>query len=81
MTMKEHEKHFGLIAVGKEFITLEDLMKALRLQAKEAGEDKGQMLIGQILIKMGVMNAPQVMEVLNTMDSAHAITDDVTVRE
>ena len=68
MKLKEHEKRFGMIAVGKGFITLKQLVKAMEIQVKEDIEKGEHRLIGQILIGMKAMDTAQVMEVLDTAD-------------
>ena len=68
MTIKEHEKRFGLIAVGKGFITLEQLIEAMKIQVEEDIQDASHRLIGEILVDIGAMSAPQIIDVLNAMD-------------
>ena len=68
MTIKEHEKRFGLIAVGKGFITLEQLIEAIKTQVEEDVKGAGHRLIGEILVDMGAMDGPQVIDVLNAVD-------------
>ena len=68
MTIKEHEKRFGLIAVGKGFITLEQLIEAIKTQVEEDVKSAGHRLIGEILVDMGAMDGPQVIDVLNAVD-------------
>ena len=68
--LKESERRFGFIAVGKGFITLEQLVGALNVQVTEEVETKVHRLIGQILIGMGAMNGPQIIEVLESIDKS-----------
>ncbi len=82
MIIKEHEKRFGLIAVGKGFITLEQLIKAMQIQVTEDVERLKHRLIGEILIEMDAMNSSQIMEVLNSMDNRDVVIDKhIKVRE
>ncbi|MFC1532738.1 hypothetical protein ACFL7M_05155 [Thermodesulfobacteriota bacterium] len=70
MEVKEHEKRFGVIALGKGFITLAQLIEAMKTQVTEDMEKGKHRLIGQILIENNVMNTSQVREVLDLVDSA-----------
>jgi hypothetical protein len=60
-------KRFGTIAVEKGFITVDQLVKALNIQAREDVEGKNHRLIGSILIDQGFMTDSQVNEILETM--------------
>ena len=66
MTTGPHlEKRFGLTAVKKGFITLEQLMTALKIQLKEDLDDLSRhRLLGEILIELGFMNTEQINKVL-----------------
>ncbi|MFC1821039.1 hypothetical protein ACFLZG_08160 [Thermodesulfobacteriota bacterium] len=70
MEVKEHKKRFGVIALGKGFITLAQLIEAMKTQVTEDMEKGKHRLIGQILIENNVMNTSQVREVLDLVDSA-----------
>ena len=70
MELKEHEKRFGIIALGKGFISLKQLIDAMKVQVEEDVEQGKHRLIGQILIDMGAMDTPKVMEVLDAVDKA-----------
>ena len=55
--MKKHyHKRFGNIAVEKEYINEEQLLKALEKQAKENLNEGKHRLLGQILIDEGLNN-------------------------
>ena len=58
---------FGVVAVGKEFITLDQLSTAMRIQIEEDVGQKEHRPIGEILLGMGHMNPPQLNEVLTEM--------------
>ena len=67
--LKEHEKRFGVIALGKGFITLTQLIEAMKIQVTEDLEKGRHRLLGQILIEKNVMNSAQVKEVLELVES------------
>jgi Ca2+-binding EF-hand superfamily protein len=75
--MKEFEKRFGLTAVGKGFITLDQLTEAMKIQIKGDTDRAVHIVIGEILMEMGALNASQVMEVLNTMDKNITSTEKI----
>ena len=80
--MKPFEKRFGMIAVGKGFITLEQLLGAMKIQISDDVDDKkSHRLIGEILIEMGLLNPPQIGEVLDSMDRDMRIHEKIDVRE
>ncbi|MBN1832508.1 MAG: hypothetical protein JW896_10395 [Deltaproteobacteria bacterium] len=62
-------KRFGVIAVEKGFITLEQLVEAMTLQIQEETEGERHRLIGQILLSLGYLTSSQIDEVMETMDS------------
>ncbi len=62
-------KRFGVIAVEKGFITLEQLVEAMTLQIQEETEGERHRLIGQILLSLGYLTSPQIDEVMETIDS------------
>ena len=64
MAIEDLEKHFGTTAVGKGFITFDQLMEALEIQEREDMEGKKHRLIGTIFFDMGFMTLPQIEEVL-----------------
>ena len=67
MTLEELEKRFGATAVGKGFVTVDQLMEALQIQVRENIEERRHRLIGQILFDQGFMTLPQIEEVLTSM--------------
>lgn len=80
--MKPFEKRFGMIAVGKGFITLEQLLEAMKIQISDDVDDKkSHRLIGDVLIEMGLLNPPQIGEVLDSMDRDMRIHEKIDVRE
>ena len=64
------QKRFGSIAVEKGFITTEQLVEALAVQAKENVEKGEHRLLGQILLEQGLVTATQIDEILETMSKA-----------
>ena len=67
MTIKVHDKRFGVIAVEKRFITKEQLFEALRVQVEEDLSGKSHTLIGIILIRLGYLSPEQADEVLSVI--------------
>lgn len=66
--MKKHyHKRFGTIAVDKGYISENQLIKALELQAKENIKDGKHRLLGQIFLDEGLLTDTQVDEILETM--------------
>ena len=67
MGIKERDKRFGVTAVEKELITLDQLFDAMKIQLTEEIEKGEHRLIGTILFDMGVLSPPQIDEVLDSM--------------
>ncbi len=66
--MKKHyHKRFGTIAVDKGFISENQLIKALELQAKENVKEGKHRLLGQIFVDEGLLTEAQVDDILETM--------------
>ena len=74
MIRKKLKTRFGTIAVDKGFITSEQLMEALTIQARENEEQGTHRLIGQILLDHGLLTESQVDEVLETMSNTMIYT-------
>ena len=64
MAIEKLEKLFGTMAVGKGFVSPDQLMEALEIQEREDMEGKKHRLIGKIFFDMGLMTLPQIEEVL-----------------
>lgn len=79
--MKEQEKRFGLIAIGKGFITMEQLIEAMKTQVCEDIDKKNHRLIGQILVEMGSMTLLQIGEVLDALDRSLLVAEVMSLRE
>ena len=67
--MEQLKKRFGFIAVKKGFITIDQLIEAMKIQVREEINKGVHRLIGAILIEMGFMNTLQVNEVLESIDT------------
>ncbi len=67
MGIKERDKRFGVTAVEKGFITLDQLFDAMKIQLTEEIEKREHRLIGTILFDMGILSPPQIDEVLDAM--------------
>ena len=65
---KNHHKRFGTIAVDKGYITEDQLIQALEIQAKENVIEGKHRLLGQIFIEEGLLTEEQVDEILETMN-------------
>ncbi|MBW1692252.1 MAG: hypothetical protein DRG87_12485 [Deltaproteobacteria bacterium] len=63
----ESEKHFGLIAIEKGYITPHDLIEALKEQVEEDLGKGSHRLIGEILAGQGKMTDEQVEDVLTAL--------------
>jgi hypothetical protein len=61
------KKRFGSYAVEKGFITEDQLIEALAIQARENVKEKKHRLLGQIMLDQGFITALQIDEVLETM--------------
>ena len=58
--IKQYEKRFGIIAVEKAFVTFDDLVAALAVQANEDSTNMPHRLLGEIFYHMGLMTDMQV---------------------
>ena len=65
---KNHHKRFGTIAVDKGYITEDQLIQALEIQAKENVIEGKHRLLGQIFVEEGLLTEEQVDEILETMN-------------
>ena len=74
MIHKKPKNRFGTIAVDKGFITPEQLMEALSIQAQENIQEGTHRLIGQILLDQGLLTESQIDDVLETMSNAMIYT-------
>jgi hypothetical protein len=65
--IQDYEKRFGVVAIEKGFITLEQLVTALRIQVLENVEEGTHRLIGEILFDQGLMSTEQIDQVLKVV--------------
>jgi len=61
------DKRFGAVAIDKGFITLENLIEAMKIQILENLDGSDHRLIGQILWEEGFIDSDQINEVLKSM--------------
>ena len=61
------DKRFGSVAIDKGFITLENLIEAMKIQILENLQGLDHRLIGQILWEEGYIKTEQINEVLKSM--------------
>lgn len=61
------DKRFGAVAIQKGFITLDQLLEAMKIQIIEDLEDAEHRLIGQILWERGYISAEEIKEVIESM--------------
>jgi hypothetical protein len=61
------DKRFGTVAIDKGFITLENLIEAMKIQILENLQGIDHRLIGQILWEEGYIKTEQINEVLKSM--------------
>lgn len=67
--MEKENRHrpFGVIAMLKGFITLEQFTEAIEIQTKEDLSELDHRLISEILVDLGFMDTSQVNEVLEML--------------
>ena len=61
------DQRFGYVAIEKGFITLENLLEAMKIQIIEDLDGSDHRLIGQILWEEGYIKTEQINEVLKSM--------------
>ena len=69
MSLKQIKKRFGEIAVGKGFITVDQLEEALTIQKENALTGLDHRFIGSVLFRRGYMTIEQVVAVLTVLQS------------
>jgi len=65
--IERYEKRFGVIALEKGYITADDLINALSVQANENIKEGRHRLIGEILLSMDLISAKQIEDVVSTI--------------
>ena len=71
--MGTDRKLFGEVAFEKGYVTTEALYEALTIQAKAEVNGKPYLFLGEILMQLGFMNEPQVLEVLSELHTADSL--------
>jgi hypothetical protein len=61
------DKRFGVVALEKGLIDMNQLLEVLKVQIEEEMEQGIHRVVGSILVEMGYMNLSQVEEVLEDM--------------
>jgi hypothetical protein len=67
--MEKLKNRFGTIAINKGYITKDQLIRALTIQANENIEEGKHRLLGQILLGEGFLSAEQVDDILDTLNN------------
>ena len=62
-----YEKLFGIIAMEKEYISRNNLINALTIQAKENAKNGNQRFIRDILFDQNIMSVNQIEEVVKAI--------------
>ena len=65
--MQHLERRFGITAVRKGFITVDQLIEALTVQVMEELKETEHRLIGEILFEKQYLTAKQIKEVLKLL--------------
>ncbi len=67
MAIKDLDQRFGSIAVKKGYISSEQLIEVLSIQATENIEDNTHRIVGTILREKGYLSIEQIKEILQEM--------------
>lgn len=67
MTIKDLDQRFGSTAVKKGYISSEQLIEVLSIQATENVEENTHRIIGTILREKGYLSIEQINEILQAM--------------
>ena len=70
MSLRQRDKRFGVIALELKYITVNQLVDAIRVQVKEEVEEGRHLLIGAILFDQGVMSMDQINHVLTIIEQS-----------
>jgi hypothetical protein len=62
MISKKKRKRFGVLALSKGFINVEQIIEALTIQLRENIEHKKNRPIGQILLELGYIKTQEIEE-------------------
>lgn len=67
--MEDKKIRFGMIAVNKGYITKDQLIRALTIQAQENFEESKHRLLGQIMLSEGYLSPEQIDDVIETLNN------------
>jgi hypothetical protein len=67
------EKRFGVMAVDLDYITADQLIKAMTIQLAENLNGTGHRLIGEILVDLGYLTLAEAADVLESMGIPSAL--------
>jgi hypothetical protein len=67
--MGREKVRFGMIAIQKGYISKDQLIRALTIQAKENIEEGKHRLLGQIMLGEGFLSAEQIDDILETLNN------------
>jgi hypothetical protein len=70
MSLQALEKRFGMVAVQKGYITIDQLIEAIAVQIREELELNKHRLLGQILLEKGFLTPPTLKQVLDQLGLA-----------
>ena len=65
--VEDRYKLFGEVALEERFVTPEELLEALTIQAKDKSEGRPERLLGQILLELGYIAEIQISKVLDVL--------------
>jgi hypothetical protein len=65
--IEQYEKLFGIIAIEKGFVSADDFVKALTVQAKENNKTNEQRFLREILLDQNIMSVEQICEVCDVI--------------
>jgi len=68
-----YEKRFGLIAIEMGYISIDDLIRAIKIQVEEDVANKPHRLIGEILLDMNCLTATHIQEILDSVFKKQAV--------
>ena len=68
MSVEFTDKRFGVIAIEKGFITMNQLVECLTIQIEEEIESGIHRIVGAILVEKGYMDLSQIQEILEAME-------------
>jgi len=65
--IEQYEKLFGIIAIEKGFVSPDDFVQALTVQAKENNGSNEQRFLREILLDQDIMSVEQICEVCDVI--------------